>query len=270
MINTVTIKNDRDTVFTLPSQGDPKEIVLVMGSCRCVAYANYLHRYNESHGRPLRIHCIEPNDYCINSEGRGINELELAERNPNVWGAVQSATIFIHEHYENYGMFNTSADCEKNIYQFGMAAPVDVSIPNFHDRFILFSEQLQFRGDIRQQAIVHGINSVVPEMTRFGLAAVDHFAGVCRKSSLPEFGEQFLQQWRRLRYFWTGNHVSRHFNLAIFRLINEKFLHWSLDDEFWNGAATEDLFSKPCAPMTGHDVAAYGLTWDCPTEQLHL
>lgn len=258
MINTVDIKRARDEVFTLHSNGKPEEVILIVGSCRCVAYLNYLHRYNESAGRPLRIHFIEPNDYCIGFNGDALSDLPKAETNPAVIGAIRSATVFVHEWYAGYGLFNTDRAQFKNIYNFGMRAPIDITIPNFHDKFILFSEQLQLR---KNELLGYSKEQVISDMTAYGLRAVNQFLNVCAKSSLPDFGNEFWRYWIQRRYFWTGNHISRHFHLSIFRRINDEFLHLPLDDSFWHGAATEDLFSNTPARVTQEDVDAYGLTW---------
>jgi hypothetical protein len=254
MINTVDIKRARDSVFTLES-AEPKATVLIIGSCRCVAYLNYFARYNEMTGHKLRVHFIEPNDYCVDFAGNGLADLPKAEENPRVLDVIRSANIFLHEHYESYGMFNTNREMEKNIYQFGMQAPIDVSIPNFHDRFILFTEQRQF---------TPGLD--VEEMKFRGLEAVEGFCKVCRQSSFMEFSAHFRETWTKLRYFWTGNHISRHFHLYIFRRLNEHWLKLPLSQEFWNGAATEDLFKTPHTPVTPEDIEAYGLQW--PAEDL--
>ena len=49
--------------------------------------------------------------------------------------------------------------------------------------------------------------------------------------------------------------------MYVFRRINERFLHLDLTDEFWSGAATEDLFREPHTQLTAYDKAAHGIDW---------
>lgn len=238
----ITTGDLQATILTLESSGEPKETILIVGSCRCVAFINYLYRYNESAGKPFRIHAIEPFTF---SEA----QREQMETSPILLATIRCTTIFIHEHYGNYGMFNTARDAEKNIYQFGMVAPIDISIPNFHDVFALENDFRDFTGSVPEN---------YPEL---GEAAVKKFCDLCLKTSFPEFYLYFWQNWRTKRFFWRPNHTSAEFTLYLFRLMNEKFLKLPLTDEFWNAAGQEDLFKEPCTQVSTRDREAYGLTW---------
>jgi hypothetical protein len=177
---------------------------------------------------------------------------------------LRSTTIFIHEWYQGFGMFNSDRSAPKNIYQFGMKPKIDICFPNWHDRFVMFQELVDFDPVVRDAIKADGGTpslQTLLDVRRIGLAALEKFYNICDLSSFPEMAGHFCAQWRKKRFFWTGNHVSKEFTLYLFERMNERFLHLNLDDEFWRGAETEDLFAKPCTPVTQHDLDAYGLTW---------
>ncbi len=249
MITTVTIKQKLREVFEV---GSGPTNILVLGSCRCVPYINYLDRYNRSAGEPFKIYAIEPNNYHWDEHDNPANfeeELVMLQADPRVLSIIKSTNIFIHEYYANFGMFNTGLYMPKNIYQFGIKPDMDISIPNFHDRFILFNDYADC-----------GI--VAPEdYIAKGEEAVEGFCEVCRMSSFPEFDNYFREKWRQVRFFWRPNHISAAFSLYIFMLMNNKFLKLPLTHEFWQAAAGEDLFKEPHTQVTQRDIEGYKLTW---------
>lgn len=260
-------------VYSLYSDGPAKESILIVGSCRSVPYLNYLHRYNEMSGKPFRIQFVEPWNLHWDMAGnmQDFDKALLdAESDERILTALRDTTIFIHEHYENAGMFNTSCKSDKTIYQFGLKPRVNVTIPNFHDCWVLGLEQVMFNHDLRNRLAVHGrvTEDIFLEMRERGLAEVKKFLSVCRLSDFPEMGEYFLEHWREERLFWKGNHVSKGFTLPIFRWMNEKFLHLELTNDFWYQASQEDLFANDITPMTQFDVEAYGLEWPEPIKPL--
>lgn len=271
MITTNSLKGG--PVYSLYSEGVAKESILIVGSCRAVAYLNYLHRYNEMAGKPFRIQFVEPWNCHWSEDGKEQDfeaALLRAETDERILTALRDATIFIHEHYENAGMFNTSYLSDKSIYQFGLKPRVNVTIPNFHDCWVLGLEQIMFNHDLRNRLAVHGrvTEEIFAEMRDRGLREVAKFFSVCRLSDFPEMVEYFQDHWRKERLFWKGNHVSKWFTLHIFRLMNEKFLHLELSNDFWYGASQEDLFANDITPMTQFDVDAYGLQWPEPIKPL--
>lgn len=250
MITTIDIKARLRDVFEIGS-GDKN--ILILGSCRTVAYLNYLDRWNRSWmPAPFRIFAIEPNNYHWDEHGHTANiqeELTKLETSERILSILKSTAIFIHEHYANFQMFNTSRDSEKNIYQFGMNAPIDISIPNFHDRFVLFN-------DYADCGVVAPDNYIGR-----GEEAISGFCEVCKLSSFPEMADYFRDNWRTTRFFWRPNHTSAAFTLYIFRLMNEKFLNLQLTNEFWAGAEQEDLFRNPNTQVTQRDIEGYKLLW---------
>jgi hypothetical protein len=275
MITTNDVKAQMP-VFTTGRTGQAQEVILIVGSCRCVPYLNYVARWNTMQGEPYRIHFIEPWDQHWNAAGEP-HDFEAAlvacEKDERILSALRETTIFIHEHYESAGMFNTLPDAQKNIFQFGLSPRLNITIPNFHDHHILFTEQVQF--DERKRELVRA-NGGVPsrelfeEMKEFGRASCERFYKVCRLSSFPEMESHFGANWRSRRMFWKGNHVSKHFTLRVFADMNERFLHWNLLDVFWREAFQEDLYANVVTPMTQYDVDAYGLTWPEEAQPLRL
>lgn len=267
MITTCDIKAQLP-VFTLGStEPNPKEVILIVGSCRCVPYLNYIARFSEMNDHPFRIHFIEPWDNHWNAAGEMVDfeaALLALEQDERVLSVLKETTIYIHEHYECAGMFNSSRQSPKNIYQFGMAPRVECSIPNFHDHFVLCTEQAQFDQRTRENIRSNGgvpSRQTLSEMKDYGMLSLERFYGACAKSDFPEFAEYFKDNWRRMRLFWMGNHVSRFFTLEMFQMMNDKFLHFPLNEAFWGGASQEDLFENPHVPMTQYDVSMYGLSW---------
>lgn len=250
MINTTTIKPIGGKVFTIGPES-AEERILIVGSCRSVPYINYFDRFIKMSGASIRVSFIDPNDGHWDEAGNLVDfdaVLQAQESNPSVLSAISEATVYLHEHYASYGMFNTSPESEKNIFQFGMNPRINVCIPNFHDHFILRNDFAAF-------------GPVPDDWVELGNAAIEKFCATCRLSSFPEMAEHFHENWKTTRLFWTANHITKHFSLFIFRQMNERYLHLPLTDEFWRGAETEDLFSEPHTHLTAQDVEAYHMTW---------
>lgn len=256
--------------------GSGPTTILILGSCRTLHYANYLERWNNGSGNKLTILRIDPYDFHWNQRDELVDleaALTACETDERILGALRRTDIFIHEHFAYYGLFNTNPGASKNIYQFGLKPHTDLCFPNWHDRFVLFNEQIHFDDQARALAQADGGElsiATINWMRHKGLGALDKFYAICRLGSFPEMAEHFRETWTRTRYFWTGNHVSRHFTLYLFRQINDRFLHLPLDDAFWNDAEQVNLFASPCAAVTRYDVEAYGLTWDAPIEPLKI
>lgn len=277
MINTVTVKPREGKVFTIgPDNAD--ERILMVGSCRSVPYLNYLNRFiTMNGGGPFRVQFIDPNDFHWDESGNQVDfdaALLGQEENQNVRRAISEATVYLHEWYESYGLFNCSLNAEKNIYQFGMRPRVNVCIPNFHDHFCLFNEQVAFNAEGARDAVLedggHPSEATLAKMREYGLRAIDKFCSVCQRSDIPEMADHFRDNWTKRRFFWTGNHVSSHFTTYVFERINERFLHLPLNEAFWGPAREEDLFKHPHTAVTKWDLQAYGLEWGSPIEPLKL
>lgn len=254
--------------------GSGPETILIVGSCRTMAYISYLARYNESAGQPFRICFIDPFNFLFSKEDDRIlprpefeELLHRLESDERILGVISSASIFIHEWYDSYEMFNCDLGGYRNIYQFGLAAKLDICIPNFHDHFVLATEQATYDAQTHEAIEANGGQpsaETMEHMKQVGLAHVEKFCGVCHKSSIPDFANYFKNWWRVQRMFWTGNHVSANFTLNVFRMINDQYLRLPLSEEFWHEASKEDLFRNPHTPLTSVDVDMYGISWPEP------
>ena len=232
--------------------GSGPRCVLIVGSCRTMAFLNYLAAWNEVSGNELTIRYINPFDWHWNAVDELVDlesAIDAMETHSGVLGVIGDTDIFIHEHYGNYGMFNTSRDAAKNIYQFGMNANTDISIPNFHDHFILYNDFAAF-------------GEVPEDWKERGLAAVDKFCNLCAKTSFPEMAEYFRSNWQNMRLFWTPNHTSGAFTLYLFRRMNDVFLNLPLSNDFWQRIGGDDMFRDPHTPVHQKDIETYKLTWN--------
>lgn len=242
MISTYDIKQQLKTVFTVGNQPHPKEVILIIGSCRSVPYLNYLDRYNRSAGNPFRIHFIDPHNYHWDggSTERKVDveaHINEQESNPRLLKILKATTILIHEYYVNFGMFNTAKDAPKNIFQFGINPRMEICIPNFHDVAIL--------GVTKNE----------------GMKSIEKFCAVCKNTSFPEMADHFMENWQTRRFFWQANHVSKHFTMFIFKMMNDRFLRLDLSPEFWRQAESEDIYASDPAPVTQEDRENYQLKW---------
>lgn len=273
MIGTVQTKRDqlRNGFFQVGS-GPTK--MLLLGSCRTLAYINYLDQWNSHSGNKLTIYRIDPSDFNWNEQDQIIDiqaRVAACEKDQRILDLLKSVDIYIHEYYAYYGMFNSSKEWAKNIYQFGLQPKIDACLPNFHDRFILFNDQVQFDSRLRDSIHASGITpEISKQIVGNGLHSLSKFYDICALSSFPEFADEFKANWTRKRFFYTGNHVSREFTLYLFRRLNERFLQLPFDDGYWKSIDALDIFSKPCTAVTQHDVDGYGLQWGCAVEPLKL
>lgn len=242
MIGTIESKEQQLINGYFQTGTGPQEI-LILGSCRTLAFLSYLKRWNDKENQ-FTIRRIDPCDWAVS--GVDITSLETDER---ILSVFKSTSIFIHEYLENYGMCNTSREAEKNVYKFGMRPLIDISIPNWHDRMILANDYIDY-------------GALTPEgYVAIGESEVESFCNLCALTSFPEMGDYFRNNWRTTRFFWRPNHTSAAFTLYIFGRMNKRFLHLPLTDEFWAGAETEDLFKSPCTQVTQQDIDAYKLQW---------
>lgn len=239
MINTVNTKHEQLRNGCFESGSGPEKI-LIIGSCRSVPYVEYLKRANEATGGRFTVRYIDPFSWHWNERDDFIDfeaKINSLETDPRILEILSSTAIYLHEYYDSFGMFNSSRDNPKNVYQFGLNPRLDICIPNFNDVMIL--------GQPKED----------------GEAALEKFYSICRQTSFPEMEAHFRQHWRTTRFFWTHNHVSRHFTLFIFRLLNEKFLHLHLSDKFWNDIAPLDLLGNTPGPVTQADRDNHGIQW---------
>lgn len=271
MYNTNDIKARQEGLFTVGSTSPDALNVLIVASCRGVPHLNYLNRYNEAAGRPMRITYINPNDYSWDARGHPQDlqaKLLSLETDARVLAAIRECDLFIHEHHENFGMFNTSTErSEKSVWHFGMdPGNGAICLPNFHNHFILAADVMQHELKASQvmihRACLGEASDEIQEFIRLkSVHHVNRFVHHCNLSSFPEFGEWFKENWQTTRLFWTFNHVSAAFTLEMFRRMNSRFLRLPLDGSFWHEAGKEDMFQYPQTQYTSLDRTLLGVRW---------
>lgn len=235
------------------STGSGNETILIIGSCRCINYVNYLKQWNESNGNRFTIHHLDPFNWNFKIVN-GIEErtdfeatITALETDSRILNLLSKVDIYIHEYYNQFGMFNTD-----NIKNFGLNPKQDICLPNFNDLFILYNDLMTFDKETQEQP--NNLELVKEK----GLKAIDKFYWVCQHSSMPEMEDYFRYNWQTTRFFWTYNHISTHFTLKIWELLNEKFLHLENWNQFENMV---DMFSSPCTQVHINDRKIYGIKW---------
>lgn len=267
MISTLAIKQQQ-LANGFYTTGSGSEIMLIMGSCRVAPIVWYMQQWNEANGNRYTIHSIDPFSWNWDlNENRTdyekiISELETHE---GLLAMLKSVDVFIHEHYQNAGMFNVKKDAEKNIYQFALSPKIDVCIPSWNNLFILSGDIVSFDLEIRKKSVAdYNMHGKLSEQTKKEILEISQdnvrkFGNVCYMSDLPEMVTYFLQNWIDKRFWWTFNHTSKNFTLAIFKLLNDKFLHLDLSKGFDENHV--DMFANNYTKLTELDMEFYNFKW---------
>lgn len=278
MINTIHIKNAQYSVFRT-GNAQSKEVILIIGSCRSVPYLNYLDHYNKKNANRFLIYFIDPFNYNWDKNENRVDMQQVItglETDKNLLNIIGSVKIFIHEYYKNFGMFNTFKDGDKNIYQFGMKPEIDITVPNFHDVFLMFNDIAKFDNEIKAKlqndfkTIGQPSKETLQNMFDITQKNIGKFYEVCLKSDFPQMKEYFENNFLTTRLFWTYNHVSKFFTLKMFEWMNEKFLHLSLPSSFWNEIGKEDMFANNYTSPTKYDKMFYNYQWNEPEVDLQF
>ena len=108
MINTIETKEQQLSIGYYKI-GTGNTNLLILGSCRAVAYITYFNDLNKDN--KYSIYFIDPMNWCWDMQGNRVNyeeRLKDCEDNINILELLKKVDIFIHEHYINAGMFNVS------------------------------------------------------------------------------------------------------------------------------------------------------------------
>lgn len=249
--------------------------VCLLGSCRIVPYANYFEYFNSENR--YTVHVIDVVRFNFGLDGRQVdagNIVSRFESYPALLSKIKTVRWFVHEHVANYGMFNTDRNQAKTIYDFGMKPEIDVAIPNFNNHFILFQDIVAMDSRVNAQ-VRSTFGAVTPELQaelkERGLEEVDKFCRCADLTSLPEMSVLFATTWKRVRYFWNINHITKAFTQEVFRLMNDKFLKIALTPrESGLIASTPDMYEQPHTSLTPYDVECYGINWGEPVLPLKV
>jgi len=273
MINTILIKQQqlRQGYFAI---GSGPEKMLIMGSCRVCPLVEYFRIWNELNGNRFTIYSLDPFNHCwdVNDERVDYEQALLrCESNQKLLSMLRSVKYFIHEWYQNHGMFNTFKEQGKSIYDFGMKADFDICIPNYNDIFVLFGDIVTFDIDMRRKAIQdYNVTGRLSDQTQKeifdkGQQNLERFYEVCRKSDMPTMESFFKHNFTLRRLFWNYNHVSKYFTLHIFSFLTHTLnLPWS--DELQLEISKEDMFANNYTYITEYDIKWYGFRW--PEEEI--
>ena len=257
IINTLNIKQQQLREGTYHTGSGP-DIVLIMGSCRAVPYLNYLNHWNLTNGNKFTLHFIDPFNWNWDAKDNRVDyEKELAKQqsNPKLLKVLKSTSVFVHEYYNNAGMFNVSVG-PGNIYSYGLTPTLDITLPNYNDVFVLTREIVSFDTEVRKEAIQdYNVIGKLSEQTLEHIAQVreanlDKFYQVCLKTDFPEFKEIFQEGYKHKRFFLTFNHVAKEFTLTLFRMMNEKFLKLPLTETFWEEISEHDMYGSIFIPLS--------------------
>lgn len=269
MISTLAIKQAQlqNGFFTV---GSGKEVILIMGSCRVCPYVNYFDIWNKENGNRFTIHSLDPFNFNWNIDDERVDyekALSIWEHEVGMLDMLESVNIFIHEYYQNAGMFNVNKNGINNIYMYGLNPDIDICIPNFNDNFILANDILKFNPELRKKAeqdfnVIGRLSmSTEWEMISESRKGVQRFHDVCYLSNLPEMSVVFERDGKYKRYFHSYNHISKWFSLAVFQIMNEKYLHLNLSKEFMEEIGKEDMFANSYTKLTDFDIKYYGFDW---------
>lgn len=249
MINTVNTKAEHYTDGCWRT-GSGNDVVILLGSCRIMPFANYFSRLNRDNRFTICV--IYVVNFSEDVSGKPTNVEEVTGRlkdNPVFTDMIKRCRWFIHEHVRNYGFLNTTGDADKNIFQLGLQPELDISVPNFNDHLILANDWIAY-------------GSTTPDdYVQRGNREIERFCRLCELSSFPEMADHFRDNWKTTRFFWRPNHTASAFTLYLMRLMNDKFLHLDLDESFWAAAGQEDLFREPHTHVTDRDRTEYGIKW---------
>lgn len=277
MINTIHIKKAqlRDGYFKI---GSGPENILIMGSCRVCPYVEWLNKWNDENGNRFTIYSLDPFNHNWDEKDERVDydkALLNCESNVNLLKMLRSIDVFVHEYYQNAGMFNCNKSAEKNIYQFELEPTVDVCLPNWNDVFVLFGDIVTFDNAARtsaiQDMIVTGGLTTVTKGLILSIASnnLEKFYGICKKSDIPEMEEYFRDNLKRKRLFWTYNHTATPFNWFIFLRLCKRFLDIELTNLFIQQIyVMPDMFANNYTHLTEYDVEFYGFQWGEPIKPL--
>jgi len=263
MINTVNIKQAQLRTGYFKTGSGPRN-VFIMGSCRVVNYVNYFAAMPQ-----FTVYTLDPFNWNwdVNDDRVDyIGAIKQQETNQDLLDMLSGCEIFIHEWYENAGMFNI-----KEIYNFGLKPTIDICIPNFNDLFILFKDIITFDSEMRKLAaqdfnvlgrLSSSTEETIMEVSRYNIS---RFEKVCMLSDIPEMWDYFNTNWTSQRLFWSYNHTTKWFTLAVFKFINDNWFvsKLTVSDHI-------DMFANNYTYLTEYDFKNYGIQWDEPIKKLSL
>jgi hypothetical protein len=264
MITVDDIKPHQESIWE-DGASHPAVDVLILASCRGIAYANYLTEWNKLAGG-VRVTYIRASDYHTTRDGQpqdinaALARLVASSRFKQV---TERTTHFIYEHHQNYGPLNTTECADGGIMHQLWNKCAWSQIPSWNNHFVL-------EDDIR--ACLPWFTKAANSMDRTELAellrhttshALFKFVQNTHQTNFPHFAEWFLRQWRTQRLFWTHNHVTKALTEEVFNRLNMSLLDLPLTPQFWRTVkAMPDLYENPHTNPTPLDREVNGIQWD--------
>lgn len=265
-LNTINVDESVHTGGLRTGDDSSKDVILIFASCRGVPHLNYFKRYNDDHGKPFMICFVNPHSFEMQNK-----KPESDDKLKEICGR---ATVFIHEHYQSYGWFNTDRSCVQNAYQLGVAPRTDISIPNWHNHSVILNDQIVFGGAFCEKVRMCGnplSDRLLDEFKLNGESALNKWRESCLKTSFPEFVDYFDAHWTLERMFTSNSHVSNYYTVPLFSMLCRKFLGIALSQAYEKMLHGYDLFTdKGGVPVTQYDRDAFGVKWDEPNGELMI
>ena len=264
MITVNDIKPHQETIWE-GGASNPSMDVLILASCRGVAYANYLLHYNAVAGG-VRVAYIRASDYHTTVDGQPQNHFDAIARlvaTPRFRQVMERTTHFIYEHHENYGLLNTSECVDGGIMHKLWKTCRWAHIPSWNNHFILEDDLRACLPWWGKAANVLDVTERAQLLRHSTDAALFKFAANTRHTDFPHFAGWFLRQWRTQRLFWTHNHVTKTFTEEMFSRLNMEMLDLPMTEDIWRGIrAMPDLYENPHTNVTPLDRQVNQMRWD--------
>jgi len=248
------------------SCGTGNETLLIQGSCRVLAYANYLNMWNQLYNR-FKIYIVMPYTF---KDKETINNLET---NAEFLDIIKNTKVYISEYIglerpklpvttkiSDLGILNVSQLMSKNIYQFGLNPEIDIILPSWDNHFVMVNDIFAFDKEIKQR--YDSGENITPELSTI---IDNHFINFYQntiKSDLPEFMDYFNYMFTLKRLYWTMNHNTKHFTLEVFRMLNEKFLKLPFNSLLNIKIASKDHLEGNTTKLHKIDYELFSYQWE--------
>jgi len=159
-------------------------------------------------------------------------------------------------------MFNTLKEEGKSIYQFGINPKIDIQIPNWHNIFILYKDFISYDPWKKE---INSFSGKIPENYLIKIDKqisdnINTFCSNCNKTSFPEMSLYFINNWKKIRMFWSLNHTSKNFTLPLWNWINEKFLSLPMTSNYLEEISKIDVL-KEKGILYPYDIERTGIQW---------
>jgi hypothetical protein len=96
-------------------------------------------------------------------------------------------------------------------------------------------------------------------------ASVEKFCHVCSMTDFPEMADHFRANYKKVRFFWTHNHIAREFSTYLFHRLIGKLFGMQIPASVMK-KMDHDIFSQGhTTPLCEYD---FGYEWNEPVVRL--